>query len=219
MDQIHPGFRYKESSIVLLGSFNLYIFQPPWLLGHGLLSESDVGPEVQIDLQTDLNRAGLRVANKEQEIVWAVRPDSLTLRCKKASINCGELVGKVIELLPHTPLFAIGNNIEFEGGQLPEGFFGHEGQLPEGFRGEQRTWHRSARKNGNAINIQATELLRKGEESTRVSLNVHSDLLNQGLEFSIRMAREYRKQVHTAIAFANSLLGVHLEYEYNDHAA
>ena len=95
-----------EVQIVLLGSFNPVIFAPTWFALHGLFSKEEAdSAEVQI------------VHNQitEFQVDWfnlQVTPERFSINTAQApNVRLGDLVMRVFgELLPHTPVTALGIN-------------------------------------------------------------------------------------------------------------
>ncbi|HEX6983960.1 MAG TPA: hypothetical protein VF170_01225 [Planctomycetaceae bacterium] len=100
------SFTFSNASSVVVGTFNIYIFQPNWI---GEVSGVDVGAEG--DLQVDFAQPGLRVSFAGRPMKWTIRPDRLLLQSEAPATDCGSIVARVLRLLPLTPVRAAGNNL------------------------------------------------------------------------------------------------------------
>jgi hypothetical protein len=207
-------FQFENSSSVLNGSFNIYIFQPAWLITNNLVNPSELA------IHYDMNRPGCRLSIGEKSCEWTIRPDRLTILANTAATDCGSLTGKIIELLPHTPLFAIGNNIQFKSSiadidVLSRRLFGEAGSDIDGYELKQSTWHRSLSIKDRIINIQMSSNL---DEAT-LSVNVHRELQGKGNDYAIKSAMSFHADLDSAIRVTNQLLGLSIEHDHSNHAA
>src|SRR5437667_1502871 len=102
-------FAFKKAAAVAVGTFNMYIIQPNWLVQVGLFKEG-----VRVQMQADFTRPGFRFSAEETSYWWNVRPDRLILETESPEIDCGEPLRIVLDTLRWTPLTGIGTNLEFE---------------------------------------------------------------------------------------------------------
>jgi hypothetical protein len=102
-------FKFKKASCVVVGSFNIYIIHPKWLVKHGIIES-----EVEVGILLNLEQAGFRYQIPKHRISWYVAPDKIVVESEHPEVDCGDYVFRVLAKLPETPLFAIGNNVTYE---------------------------------------------------------------------------------------------------------
>ena len=90
---------------VAVGPFNSHIITPEWLVRCNVLPEQ----EIQIRFGT----IGDGTAFRFGKIEWQVNSRRLMVSTSTLTEDCGDLVAKVLELLPHTPVRAVGHNFHF----------------------------------------------------------------------------------------------------------
>ena len=95
-------------SIVALGSFNPRIFQPAWLVQHGLVPEGEAEAARFEMFDRELMQLGLPWAE------MLVRPDRLQIQSLEELTDPGQIrdlaIG-IMTLLPHTPVSRLGINV------------------------------------------------------------------------------------------------------------
>lgn len=102
-------FRFKSSQCVVLGTFNMYIIQPQWLMDRRIIPKSR-----EIKVQANLDEPGIQFTAPGGSQHWLVTPTKLTVLTPDPEVDCGLEVAKVLQKLPWTPLIAIGNNVEYQ---------------------------------------------------------------------------------------------------------
>lgn len=90
---------------VAVGPFNPHIITPEWLVRYKVLPDQ----EVQLRLGALIDGVAFRFKRTE----WQVDSRRLLVASTTEADDCGELVAKVLELLPHTPVKAVGHNFHF----------------------------------------------------------------------------------------------------------
>lgn len=172
-------FRFKSASCVVVGTFNIYVLQPPLLASLGLIRNQ----KSHVKLEANLTQPGFRFSSEELNATWTVKPDKVVVQTVDPQKDCGADMATVLEALKWTPITAIGTNVEFLSKELPDGVLsdshtsirnalGSEGQ--EGI--VQTTCHFSVRLGEHICNFQVA-----GQDSEfELSINVHSDLINRG---------------------------------------
>ena len=101
-------FELIARNILVRGEFNRAIIQPRWLTQQGVTPDGNV--EI---LMSD--SPGMPRVFRFQEVKWEVGPDRLVLTPSDAKgRDPGPLVARILELLPHTPVTALGHNFLFE---------------------------------------------------------------------------------------------------------
>lgn len=89
----------------MVGTFNMYILNPEWLAKHKIIS-----PGIEVNVETNLARPGFRFHFPSDSAVWSVSPDKIVVETTSPDTDCGNKVARVLQALPETPLFGIGNN-------------------------------------------------------------------------------------------------------------
>lgn len=215
LEKRRVAFRFKNSSAVVVGTFNIYIVQPAWLSEIGLLPNGIDGP-----LETDLNRPGFRFTPKGSHTLWNVRPDRLVLETTSRDDDCGAPLVSVLDALRWTPLQGIGANIALEGEaevlknlrcKLPECE-----PPPHGFELGQRTLHVAMTRGKQSFNVQLSfnpPSEKNEQERATLMLNVHTDIpRNEGQikanQLGQDVCREWHNHRNEAIKLASQFLGV-----------
>ncbi|MFN3713663.1 MAG: hypothetical protein ACK4SX_08395 [Alcanivoracaceae bacterium] len=109
----------NKSSIVLVGAWNARIFTPQWIASNGIVAEGeDVTVEITFGVapyhsRLKFNRVILQLS--DDKLAFIPSEDS-----EQAFESCRSVAAKIVELLPHTPLAAMGINRHYiwEGGQI-----------------------------------------------------------------------------------------------------
>lgn len=100
----------KESTCVARGTFNIYIFQPPWIAETVMqLPEGAEG-----HFRADFSQPGLQARFESIGVTCTIRPDSVIVTSDSPDTDCGKPVVRILQELPRTPLRAVGNNFTFE---------------------------------------------------------------------------------------------------------
>ena len=99
----------KSASIVLVGNFNPSIFHPQWFAAHDVISQSEA------DDESDLKIATPQVTSFS--LTWGnvqVTPDQFVISCKNPTLFAmlQDFVLKTFDILGHTPVSAMGVNME-----------------------------------------------------------------------------------------------------------
>jgi len=103
-----PAVKYL-SNIVVTGAFNPSIIQPAWLISTGIVSPPSDDEEVSIKMPVVSPSLIFRFEIGEAK--WTVATDRLILEPKKDK-SVQALAISVLKKLPHTPLAAVGTNVE-----------------------------------------------------------------------------------------------------------
>ena len=103
------AFRFQKASCVVVGTFNMYILHPEWLARHNIIERG-----MEVGIETNLAQPGFRFQFPKFKAVWSVAPNRVVIETRDAQMDCGTVVGKVLDALPHTPLFGLGNNAVYE---------------------------------------------------------------------------------------------------------
>ena len=110
---------------VAIGAFNPYVITPEWLARFGIHPKNE---EVKVWLVA----LGEGAAFELDGVQWQVDNRRLCVASSDRNIDCGQKVSQVLELLPHTPVQALGHNFHFsaskeEWGSRPAPMLGSQG--------------------------------------------------------------------------------------------
>ena len=93
----------ESAQTLAIGWFNPHIVTPEWLVNNEVCEDAEV--EVRF---IPLSQG---VAFSFKDVQWQI--DSRLLMASSRKENCGGLISKIIKLLPHTPIRAVGNNFHY----------------------------------------------------------------------------------------------------------
>ncbi|MCA9242887.1 MAG: hypothetical protein KDA32_02940 [Phycisphaerales bacterium] len=96
-----------ESNVVLIGAFNASIVQPPWLIANKVVDPVD---ECTAKIELN-NRAETQWRFSLDELDWRVSGDRIVIGSGRLR-SPAPYYEKLLELLPHTPLRAVGINFK-----------------------------------------------------------------------------------------------------------
>ncbi len=97
--------KLESANVVLNGNFNPYIVSPEWLAEQGIWQAD----EVHLELGA-IKKDGVQFRGDGTD--WFVSSDRLVVASTTA--DCGEIAGKVLRVLPHTPMIAVGCNFVYQ---------------------------------------------------------------------------------------------------------
>lgn len=103
------AFRFQKASCVVVGTFNMYILHPQWLADRDIIERG-----MEVGIETNLAQPGFRFQFPKYKATWRVEPTRVVIETQDPQTDCGTFVAKVLGTLPHTPLFALGNNAVYE---------------------------------------------------------------------------------------------------------
>lgn len=204
------GFRFKNSSCVVIGTFNIYIIQPKLLFEMGLIEK-----DCKVKLQSDFSQPGIRF--ETNHLTWHVRPERVSVETTDPKIDCGQPLVKLLDNLLWTPTMAVGVNTVFYGDSETEKFLPSNFRLPtvSGFEPAQRTCHVSTHRDGRTLNLQlAHNQETEGPAGIELNLNVHTALTIKGQTKTQREVNElaqsacqsFLQQRENVVVFASTLL-------------
>jgi hypothetical protein len=90
---------------VAIGAFNPFLISPDWLVKY------KVCPDAVVDLR--LVAIGGGASFRLGRVLWEVDNQRLVVSSSEPGLDCGEMVSRVLTLLPHTPVRAVGHNFHF----------------------------------------------------------------------------------------------------------
>ncbi|WP_422932209.1 hypothetical protein [Singulisphaera sp. PoT] len=139
---------------VAIGAFNPYVVTPEWLVRFGVYPKKG---QCRFRLVPLGNGTAFEFKHGSAQIDWQVDNQKLSVASADRSIDCGMTVSKVLELLPHTPVQAIGHNFHFSAtkedwGNRPAPMLGSKG-LEDFEKAEQVRWIGTLRRNGTRIEV------------------------------------------------------------------
>lgn len=101
------ALRLEDGQTLALGPFNPHIITPEWLVKNGVCGNDEV--EIRY---TAMNGG---TAFNFKKVKWQI--DFRSLMVGSTEENSGELAARVIHLLHHTPIRAVGNNLHYSCGK------------------------------------------------------------------------------------------------------
>ena len=107
------AFQFDKASCIVVGTFNMYIFHPQWLVQREVIDEG-----TEIGIETNLTQPGFRFRLPKFQATLHVAPTQLVVESLDPNFDCGEVVAKVLAKLPETPVFALGNNAFYKADPL-----------------------------------------------------------------------------------------------------
>ena len=208
--------KFRNASCVAVGSFNIYIVQPAWLIEVGILAADleNVGIEV------NLAEPGFRIRCPGDEMIWSVQPTRITLETKRASTDCGESMALVLKNLPHTPVQAIGCNARYEApldADEADRFFAGLPRISTSLGADksvtQRTQHVGITEAHHVFNLSIVE----NRDVLQLSVNVHIAVGGKKSPFSQQVAADFLKLLRTAEELASSIFRVTINNDTSDN--
>lgn len=199
------GLRLKTTSCIAIGTFNIYIVQPRWLMDEGILAKG----EPPVSLETDLDRPGFRFYREGYPFVWMVRPDRIEVESKVRDADCGGELASVLERLRYTPLAGIGCNVELEaldeaGSSVYEYCKRSSATVLGRFQPTKRTVRLSFDGDGRIFNVHF------GDDGTELSVavNIHTELSGSSpIDAAISTCKTFRSLVSEGIELVSALVG------------
>ena len=103
------NLHFRKSSCIAIGAFNVYIIQPEWMAAKGFFD-----PDSEVSIETKLDEPGFRFSQEGSTVRWVVTPTRIAVETEDEGINCGAVIARILNLLPETPITAVGNNSFFQ---------------------------------------------------------------------------------------------------------
>ena len=193
----------KSTSVVVIGAWNSAIINPDWLAQYKVIEE--VPTNISFGFGIPMNRLGFEIG----DLRWEVDAVRLQVRALKFK-DCGRYVARILGLLPHTPVSAIGTNFVFAcpltdwpGTMLPK--LG-DGQLTP--QAESSSWHQvrwvGLRSLDKDTRMQAT--VTKLEQEVAVGINFHRNVPNA--EAALGYASGWAHDKDIAMELMKTMFGV-----------
>ncbi len=102
-----PHMTLVLSETVAVGAFNPRIITPSWLVKNDVVREPEWLEDILDSMPIDENGFPLGGFG------WDVDQERLIVSADRGERDCGAVMGKVIELLRHTPISAVGHNFHY----------------------------------------------------------------------------------------------------------
>lgn len=210
------AFQFRKASCVVVGTFNMYILHPQWLAKRGII---EAGTEVLIE--TNLAQPGFRFRIAELKTLWIVEPNRILIESEDATVDCGTMIAHVLERLPETPLFAIGNNSIYraEGTELhllaPAIRNCPKIESPNAAdRVVQRSFHLAVKHDEHKVTNLQVSLT---DEEVELSCNVHTELRDRddAARAGQEAARRFFEDRAAAKSLASHFFGTPTDHEPN----
>ena len=107
------AFKFQKASCVVVGTFNIYILHPQWLAKHGVI---DLEGGTGVFMEGNLSQPGFRFRLSKDRVAWntwSIAPSQIAVETEDPAADCGAMIAAVLEALPETPLFGLGNNVVY----------------------------------------------------------------------------------------------------------
>jgi hypothetical protein len=203
------AFRFKSSVCVAVGTFNIYIVQPAWLAGRGIIPKA-----TPIAMEAKLDEPGFRFSSTKMRSKWTVTPTRIDVSSDNPDEDCGAPVSKVLHFLQWTPIKAVGNNATYEA-PLSEleslrDLLGVYPACPEGFTPRQRSFHVGLGRGDQVFNVQ----LSVTDKGVELATNTHTDTTNRDNELAQFAAQNFLQHRQIAEQLACDFFGVEIDHEH-----
>lgn len=107
-DRLIPQHRVDECNCVAVGTFNIYLFQPQLIA-----KTSGLPADSEFEVEGDFSQPGLLIRHTNPSIEWVIRPDRIMISSLSPDVDCGRHIESILNLLPVTPIRAVGSNFTF----------------------------------------------------------------------------------------------------------
>ncbi|MFO7903223.1 MAG: hypothetical protein ACQESR_11555 [Planctomycetota bacterium] len=194
----------QSRNVVIVGAFNPRIILPDWLQKVGIVEPMDTKTEVEFEVGGK-DRPGFRFSTGAFR--WHVTDSRLKIDSQHE--NPATLAARVLEHLPHTPLSAVGHNLEYrsesiDGLRLPQIGELNSAALKKEYNKTVRETGWSCRlelAEGVLLNIRAMQRL----GTIEVSTNLHREVPDVD---KVRMiARGFEEDVSLSNNIVSSMIG------------
>src|SRR5262249_37537647 len=146
-------------------------------------------------------------AFRMQRVNWEV--DLRRLVASSLHDDCGDLVAKVLEQLPHTPVRAVGHNFHYTGSDqdwgdspIPALRWNAKKTPEEPMEFEQVRWTGTFRRNGTKVEV----VVVADEEQFAVLFNNHRETDPRNAQSAILAAREFQRDREASEGLLRTLL-------------
>ena len=211
------AFKFEKASCVVVGTFNMYILHPQWLAKHKIIEE-----DMEVGIETNLTQPGFRFRFPKDKAIWSVAPNRLAIESEDPKTDCGRMVAKILDVLPETPLFAMGNNVHYHA-ELSElenlseeirKFPRAESPTP-GQAVAQRTFHVGVKRGEHeTVNLQIS----LENDDIKLACNVHTELGNRedANKAAVAAAERFFEDRDEAKFLAQHFFGTSIDHDSNN---
>jgi len=202
------GAKLFAIDTVVLGRFNPHIITPPWLAKESIIAEQKA---VEAEIAVGDREIAFRF--KTGDLKWQVDYNRLIISTEKINdTDTASIAAKVVEILHHTPIAAIGNNFHYRcslsewKGRLPKlddvGF----DQLKEYGEVQSVVWKASVSQTDD-VTVNAEVSLEPNESlSLMLTVNVNCHRKVQCAADLIAAAQLFNEDRNVSVKFLESLL-------------
>lgn len=191
-ERLTVTFSLEMANATIRGNFNPYIVSPEWLAATGIWEQDEV------QLAFGAVAGGVRFRSGQDE--WLVDNQSLQISSIE---NCGILAASVLRSLPHTPVVAIGLNLEYScsdaspniSPNLGEGF-----ELPVDMNFEVKKWSGIVHQDGNRVEMTVVV----GSAGLNVGFNHH--FATRDVKELIKFAESFDEKKTVSETMINDIL-------------
>lgn len=200
-------FRFDSTSCIAVGTFNMYVIQPGWLVDRGILPKIS-----QMMLGTNLDEPGFHFSVPGEQTRWAVTPHRVEVSSKHEDDDCGKLVANVVRSLPWTPLKAVGCNFNYTATademRTLRPFLNFPTTPPHGYKAEEHQAMFSMRRDNRLYSVKLSILPDGGE----LLANAQEDINQRGGEQAAKMADSFFEHRERLEQIIRETLNVDLSY-------
>jgi len=191
----------KSLDIVVVGRFNPYIINPPWLCRMGICKAKEAEGEVRVEIP-----GGRAVFHFQMDgLRWQVTDACLMVSTDSVGRPPGERVAQIIEKLPHTPISAVGHNIHYhcdieawKGGLPRIGDLDSRGVVAFG-KPRQLSWSCALELADLLFNMK----LEQHESSLQIDTNLHREASE--VERVVEIAKRFRDDLELSSRLIGSI--------------
>lgn len=211
------AFQFREASCVVVGTFNIYVFQPDFFVQSQIIEEGG-----KAKLLADFSQPGFKISFEGSQVRWIIRPDRIMAESNEVESDCGAPVANILKALPWTPISAIGLNFEFSTSHDDFQTMAGRSLLPATelpVKLNQQTAHLGIEDESHLFNL----TLAKTPDRMIFGANVHTQLKSDGTTrlgisaIAEDTARRFSELRQKSIELARDLLGVEIaDANHND---
>jgi hypothetical protein len=194
------ALKLELAQTVALGPFNPYIISPLWLVKERLLPEGRANVLMKV-----FGEGGAFIFH---DIEWEVSQQRLVI--SSLAEDCGELLAKILDRLPHTPVQGVGHNFHFvcavsDWGSSPRPQLGsmERKDLSEISPIEQTRWAGLFLRRDARVEVTVAQT----EERMMVLMNYHRGTNPYDIQKAIAAARTFQDDRKDAAELLRRLVG------------
>lgn len=161
-------FSLVSSNILVRGNFNPYIFSPEWLIANRVWDDEEV------HLVLGAMGEGVRFRGVKSAVEWSVDYQTMIIAGSLA-IDCGLYACKILSLLPHTPVRAVGCNFAYSSSNWDSPFIPKLG--PKALSDLPKNWNPELTKWSAVFHVEETRIdmsVECGDQGVTTSFNFHT---------------------------------------------